>query len=346
MSTKQLVIFIALLWVGAFASKVKVTTETNPGESLVEYIENLRAAVVEEQNEHQTLAESQDAECEAEISYRSQEVADANSSLIASDTHLKKCQGALDQANTDLANLQAQLEVVQGQISNLNDARAKANALFVSHEQEHNDAITAVEEAFDILNEFENSNAAGVSLLAQMGKHVIKQIKINAGSKFFMHYAPVIAFLAATPKDVTVSSEDIEKLRALFTKLEDSLQSSLANLRQVEADEVVAYNNQLALFNSQVDTINAAIENFSAYVITMQQCIATETEVSSEASSKLSRNANILSNTQAMCDAFDQEYSDASAARKAKIDNLDLLKELIESKVADYEAGAYWSGSD
>ena len=341
----SVVIVLTFLFIGSFANKVQLT-DVNAGDSLVDYIDNLRSSVVEEQNQHATLAEQQDAECSAEIDFRTNEVNNANASLIASDTHLKKCQGALDQANTDLDNLNAQLEVVTGQLANLEDARSKAFALFQGHEQEHLDAITAVDEAFDILGQFENSNAAGVSLLAQMGKHITKQIKISIGSKFFMHYAPVIAFLAATPKDVTVSAEDLEKLSELFQNLKDALQASLSNLRDTEAAEVDAYNTQKDLFNQQIDTINAAIQNFAAYVINMNSCIATETEVSSEASSKLSRNANILTNTEAMCAAFDQEFSDASAARKAKLDNLDLLKELIESKVADYNSGAYWSGSD
>ena len=310
----SVVIFLTFLFIGSFANKIKIQ-DVNPGDSLVEYIEELRASVVEEQNEHQTLATQQDAECVAEIDFRTKEVTDANNSLIASDTHLKKCQGALDQANGDILNLQAQLEVVQGQLASLEDTRARQLAVFQTHEQEHLDAILAVDEAFDILSEFENTNAAGVSLLAQMGKHITKQIKISIGSKFFANYAPVIAFLAATPKDVTISSEDLEKLTELFTTLRDNLQASLSNLREVEAAAVEAYTTQKDLFNSQIDTCHTAIENFSAYVISMNSCIATETEVSSEATSKLSRNANILQNTEAMCAAFDTEFSDATASR-------------------------------
>lgn len=339
----SLVIFLSLLFIGSFTSKIQ-TNDVDAGDSLVSYIEELRSAVVEEQNEHQTLAEQQDTECAAELSFRNTEVSDANNSYIASQNHLEKCNGALDKANNDLANLGAQLEVVQGQLSSLETTRSSENALFLTHEQEHVDAITAVDEAFDILGEFENSAAAGVSLLAQMGKHVIKQIKVSVGSKFFMHYAPVIAFLAATPTDVTVSSEDIEKLTELFQKLKDSLQSSLADIRATEATQVESYNNQKALYNEQITTINEAIENFSSYIVTMQQCVITETEVSSDASSKLSRNKKILDNTQEMCDAFDKEYEDATNSRNEKLANLDLLKELIESKVADYQAGAYWSG--
>jgi chromosome segregation ATPase len=341
----SVVIFLTFLFIGSFANKVQIT-DVNAGDSLVDYIENLRAEVVEEQNAHQTLAESQDAECQNELKFRNSEVNDANNSLIASDTHLKKCEGALDQANTDLDNLNAQLEVVQGQLSNLEDNRAAQLAAFQTHEQEHLDAITAVDEAFDILGEFENSNAAGVALLAQLGKHITKQIKVSITSKFFMHYAPVIAFLADTPKDVTVSAEDLAKLTELFQKLKDNLEASLATLRQTEEDDIASYNEQKGLFQSQIDTINAAIDNFAGYVVSMKRCIATETEVSSEASSKLSRNANILENTQAMCDAFDQEYADASAARKEKINNLQLLQELVESKVAQYNAGGYYSPSD
>jgi septal ring factor EnvC (AmiA/AmiB activator) len=341
----SVVIFLSFLFIGAFANKVAIT-DVNAGDSLVDYIDTLRNDVVAEQNAHQTLAEQQDAECERELAFRNTEVNAANNSLIASDTHLKKCSGALDQANTDLANLESQLEVVQGQLSNLEENRAAALALFQTHEQEHIDAINAVDEAFDILGEFANSNAAGVALLAQLGKHITKQIKVSVASKFFMHYAPVIAFLASTPKDVTISSEDLDKLTGLFQKLRDNLEASLADLRDVEADAVESYNQQKELFNSQIDTINAAIDNFAGYVITMKRCIATETEVSSEASSKLSRNAKILENTQAMCDAFDQEFADASAARKEKINNLQLLQDLVESKVAQYNAGGFYHASD
>lgn len=310
----SLVLFITLLFIGTFANKIQ-TNDVDAGDSLVSYIDELRSAVVEEQNEHQTLAEQQDSECAEELSFRRTEVSDANNSLIASENHLEKCEGALDKANNDLTNLNAQLEVVESQLSNLEQTRSSQNALFQTHEQEHLDAITAVDEAFDILGEFENSAAAGVSLLAQMGKHVIKQIKVSVGSKFFMHYAPVIAFLAATPSDVTVSAEDIEKLTELFQKLKDSLQASLADIRDTEATQVESYVSQKALYNEQISTINDAIDNFDAYVVTMEQCIATETQVSSEASSKLGRNALILSNTQDMCDAFDKEYADATAAR-------------------------------
>ena len=340
----SVVIFLTFLFIGSFANKVAIT-DVNAGDSLVEYIDGLRADVVAEQNAHQTLAEQQDAECDKELKFRNNEVSDANNSLIASDTHLKKCQGALDQANTDLDNLQAQLEVVQSQLANLEQNRADELASFQNHEQEHIDAINAVDEAFDILGEFENSNAAGVSLLVQVGKHITKQIKASIASKFFMHYAPVIAFLAATPKDVTVSAEDLDKLSALFQKLRDNLEASLADLRAVEEADIEAYNEQKDLFNNQIDTINAAIDNFAGYVVSMKRCIATETEVSSEASSKLSRNAQILSNTEAMCEAFDQEYADASAARKEKISNLQLLEDLIESKVAQYNAGGFYNPS-
>jgi chromosome segregation ATPase len=337
----SVVIFLTFLFIGSFANKVQIT-DINAGDSLVEYIDNLKAEVVAEQNAHQTLAEQQDAECDKELKFRNNEVNDANNSLIASDTHLKKCQGALDQANTDLDNLAAQLEVVQNQLADLEEKRAADLALFQQHEQEHLDAITAVDEAFDILGEFENSNAAGVALLAQLGKHVTKQIKVSIASKFFMHYAPVIAFLAATPKDVTVSAEDLDKLNALFQKLKDNLQASLAGIRETEESDIEYYNNEKALYQSQIDTINAAIDNFAGYVVSMKRCIATETEVSSEAASKLSRNSKILENTQAMCAAFDQEYADASAARKEKISNLELLGDLVESKVAQYNAGGFY----
>jgi chromosome segregation ATPase len=310
----SVVIFLTCLFIGSFANKVQIT-DVNAGDSLVDYIDGLAADVVAEQNAHQTLAEQQDAECDQEIKFRTTEVGDANNSLIASDTHLKKCQGALDQANTDLDNLNAQLEVVQAQLANLEQTRADELASFQEHEQEHLDAITAVNEAFDILGEFANSNAAGVSLLAQLGKHITKQIKVSIASKFFMHYAPVIAFLAATPKDVTVSAEDLEKLSSLFQKLEDNLEASLADIRATEEADIESYTTQKDLFNSQIDTINDAIDNFAGYVVSMKRCIATETEVSSEASSKLSRNAQILANTQDMCDAFDQEYADATEAR-------------------------------
>lgn len=341
----SVVIFIALLAIGAFANRVKVQSRTG-SEGLLEFFQEMYEKTVEEQNAHTTLAEEQDAQCESEINFRIGEVSDANGSLIASDSHLKKCQGALDQANSDLANLAAQLEVVTSLKASLEDARSKALALFQGHEQEHLDAITAVDEAFDILGQFENSNAAGASLLAQLGKHINKQIKVSIGSKFFMHLAPVIAFLASTPKDVTVSAEDLAKLTELFQKLKGTLQSSLSALRDAEAADVEAFNIQDALYQSQIDIINQATANFADYVIHMKDCISTETEVSSEASSKLSRNSQVLVNTEEMCAAFDKEYADATAARTQKLKNIELLVSLLESTVTAYQAGAYYHPSD
>lgn len=341
----SLVFFLSVLLFSTHAMDLSsLDMLTGPGERLVEFIEGLAHKVVEEENNHYSVFKAQSEQCEKELLYRKAEVDDAQSSLSAAQAHLQRCESALQQAENDLAGLNSQRTVVLGLLESAKDERNRQREVFEKEEAEHKAALTAIQEAFDIIRQFKNANAAGVAFFAQMGKHITTRVKASIGSKFFKFYAPVIAFLAQSPKDVAISEQDLVKLKQLFNNLEVSLSESLKNLVEIENKRIEDYELIKQNLNNQLTEIDEAVKKFEEYIWSMKRCQTTEGTVISQATSKLSRNSGILENTTQMCQAFAKEYHDAHEARERKGENLRLLRELIETKVADYEAGSNYAG--
>lgn len=138
--------------------------------------------------------------------------------------------------------------------------------------------------------------------------------------------------------DGQVTSDQVSRIRGLLAALRDKFQDSIALLTDNENQSIEEFLNRQERVKAVVALLEATQGRLSAYIAQMQACITKEDDIINSATSKRVRNQNILNFANDMCNAFQQEYDDATAARRREIDLLGKLRTFVEQRADEFSA--------
>lgn len=142
--------------------------------------------------------------------------------------------------------------------------------------------------------------------------------------------AVFVQLLAA--QSVGVSEETIEQLSKLFDDLLEDLTNEKEHLIQVEDAAQQAFDTAVAEYNAILASLETTIASLETYIVDLNTCIQTEKGVSASAEAKKNRNQDALNHAVEMCDAFQTEFDNSTAARNQEVSLLGKLKSFVREQ--------------
>lgn len=303
-----------------------------PLDAVVHLLDDIKQAVQDEQSRHDAVSGQQNQECDAELSFRNQEIDDAQEALTTGNDHLNRCQHDLSEAQTNLANnLQSQKDNREN-LETLINNRRDDSTVYLARVDDHNNALQAISEAVEMLNDIFEGEVS-FSQLSKISATMLKHaVKIRA-TKFYAPIASILAQIAS--KKVLADSATLEKVKSLLQKLSENLRASLALYQEQEARDLETFNTRKAELEAIIAELEAAEKTFRDEISSNENCVATQTQVIGSATTKLNRNTDFLAQAQSMCDNFKQEYEAASEKRNDEIKLIDEVRKIVEARYGE-----------
>lgn len=190
-------------------------------------------------------------------------------------------------------------------------------------------AIEAVQGAYPILRDFASQTVGFVQFSNHINKMFTKMVKANKVSSF----ASIVTVLLQQPDfQHGISHDVIDQLEVLFEQLEEDLQAAKDHATEVENAAVQRYEQTVSEYNAILATLDATIQSLTAYISELETCVQNESQIAAQANAKKSRNAEALQYAVDMCQAFDTEYQNSTAARNDELALLGKLKAFVRQQ--------------
>lgn len=151
---------------------------------------------------------------------------------------------------------------------------------------------------------------------------------------------PLTALLALRNTN-EFSASEIAEVKNLFQNLLRDLESSRDAAIKTEQTRIEEYKAKVAQLTPVLEGLRATEQRLITYVDQMQTCVAQEEAISNQADSKVRNNQAALDKAIAMCQAFTDQFNNASHGRNSEIQLLETLKEFIREQASifgDYGA--------
>ncbi|EAS07284.3 Ndc1 protein (macronuclear) [Tetrahymena thermophila SB210] len=319
-------VFLAIIALGFAASTQQVSAldpSENAADALIDQLNQMEGAIRKEQQAHDELAQEQDAECAQEFQFRQNEINDAQNAFDAANAAAGRCQNALTASQADLEKANNYVSSIQQILAGLASQRlAEHNAYEDLVNNQLQPAIDAVQGAYPILSDFASQTVSFVQFSNHINKMFLQMVKANKVNSF----TAILTVLLSQPDfQHGVGRDAIDQLQALFEQLEQDLQAALDHATEVENNAVQVYNDTVNEYNAVLATLDATISSLNDYISSLENCVQNENSIASQANAKKVRNSDALAYAVDMCQAFDTEYQNATAARN---DELALLQKL------------------
>ncbi|KAL4466334.1 hypothetical protein ABPG72_020183 [Tetrahymena utriculariae] len=319
-------VFLAIIALGFAASTQQVSAldpSENAADALIDQLNHLEGEIRSEQQAHDELAAEQDAECAHEFQFRQSEINDAQNAFDAANAAAGRCQNALTASQADLEKANNYVSSISQILAGLASQRlAEHNAYEDLVNNQLQPAIDAVQGAYPILSDFASQTVSFVQFSNHINKMFLQMVKANKVNSF----TAILTVLLSQPDfQHGVGRDAIDQLQALFEQLEQDLQAALDHATEVENNAVQVYNDTVTEYNAVLATLDATIQSLNDYIDSLQNCVQNENSIASQANAKKVRNSDALAYAVDMCQAFDTEYVNATAARN---DELALLQKL------------------
>lgn len=325
-------IAIALLCIALAVSATEETQGRSPGQLLVDHINSLILSIRNEQAEHDDIYGVQTRECNDELSFRKKEVSDAVDALTRATEHKGRCQASYASANADLIRVRTYQQIMEEQIEFITTRRNDRAANFAKKQQHINSALSLIDGAEQIVQEFANSQTSFVQVTRHFNNMFLQATKAGNAAE----YAPILTVLAEASQDGNVSSDNIARIRQLLGNLREKLQASLAEITDVENASIANFQGRKNRVQDVITLLVNVQGQLTAYIASMQACITKEEDVINAATSKRIRNQNLLNFGSDMCNAFNSEYSDSTGARRKEVDLLTKLRTFVEQRIEEF----------
>ena len=307
------VFLIAALILGVVLSAEQ---SRNPGQLLVDHINALILSIRNEQTAHDDIFAIQKRECDDELGFRRKEVSDAADALTRATEHRGRCSASYASANADLVKTRAYQQTMNDQLSFIANRRTDEAATFQKKVTNIQNSLNLIEQAEEIVGQFANAQSSFLQVTKHFNKLFVQGTKAGIASDL----SPMLAILVelGEKQNGNVTVDQIARIRGLLASLREKLQDSVALLTDNENSSIADYLARKERVEAVVALLEATQGRLSAYIAQMQACITKEDDIINSATSKKVRNQNILNFATDMCNSFDQEYNDATAARYLK----------------------------
>jgi predicted transcriptional regulator len=306
---------------------------------LTDFLEGLKAKLITEHQQHLDLYNQQRQQCKDEFAFRDSEINDAQSALDISNEHRALCEGERERAE-NLEDLAEQaLTIYQTQLDNLNTNRANQIAVYKGHSASLADALAAIEETIDYLNEFELKATGVIPQSFLQLVNVLLAVSVKTGHTH--HVLPVYNKLLQTHSKQNLNVNDIADLREIIVKLKANIQEANVALEDQEAQDKQIYDDTASTLTGFINKLNNQIAQSDLYIGKMNDCVTQEVSIETLASGKIQRNTDLLSQAHVVCDDADAEFQQAESARTNQIELLGQLENAIQTLEAEYQENLF-----
>ncbi|EGR29574.1 ndc1 protein, putative [Ichthyophthirius multifiliis] len=317
-----------------------VNSENNAANSLLEYLDKMSSDIISEQLNHNQLKEDQEKQCDEELAFRHKEVQDAQEAAQSAQISLDRCTNAVTATNANLAQVALNIRAIENIVASLTQKRKEEREHYNEiSENQLKPAILAVQDAYPIIQELEDSAVGFV----QLTRHITKLFARTTKAGKTNAIAPLLSALVelGNAQVVGVPRDLVLKIRNLFNALEDDLIKAYDLAAATENERQTLFDNTVTQYKQVLEQQHEYESKLNEYLIIVQQCVVVESDVLSKANQKAKRNQQALEAAAAMCFAFDQEYNNATLSRSDEQDLLVKIRSFIQQQAdafGDYAA--------
>jgi ElaB/YqjD/DUF883 family membrane-anchored ribosome-binding protein len=272
------------------------------------------------------------ASCEEEQGFRNNEVAEGEAALRRASDHLAACTSSRDKAEVDLAQTIQDLADSRAALATATTRREEGHGLYVSRVADHRGALSVVNGAVNLLDDFVAEEAS----LVQLSAHTKQLLKTGVQIRKAAQYAPVIAMfaqMATSENDMFLDAGAVERIRSMLQQLLSNIEESLADYNQ---EESVAQENFLELkakLEQSIRDLQQNQQNLEDHLEEMAQCILEEELLVAKSNEKINRNGKLLALSVSMCAAFRAEHEAATASRNEELELLATVRKMVRRRM-------------
>lgn len=285
--------------------------------------------VTAEQAQHDQLFASQQADCADEISYRENEISQANAAIQQASETLDGCTSQRIRASQDLDVTTRQLSENRNFLGLVEETRRREAHAFETATEVYQQSSRAVDEALLILEEIWSGEAS----FAQLSRHMNGMLKSATKIRKVHHLAGVMSALSQlASKDLQADEALFERVKTMLTNFRSRIQADYEEAALAEQAAVAAYNEDKARLTALIESLAAQKEGLEAEISELDKCITTQTGIILSATSKRDRNQKLLDDASSLCQAVTEEYESATEARREELDLLRAIRERVEAR--------------
>jgi len=235
----------------------------------------------------------------------------------------------------NLGDLASQaLSIYNQQLDDLRTSRAAQIALYQTRRANIDQAITAINEAENILDEFEMASLGIVpaSFIQIVNSLLAVGVRTGHSHKVLPVYNKLIQAQARQNFDVN----DIREIRDFLDDMLANLQAAGNTIDDQESTDSDNFNNAqdnlVAVIARLTDQYNQSV----AYSERLQNSIDQENSISLQAAGKIQRNTDLLNQAHQLGDDCDAEFQQGESTRKNQLELLFQLKSAVQALEVQY----------
>lgn len=307
-----------------------------PVDEILELVDKIHEDTVAEQVAHDAKNEADQAQCEADIAQRKDEISEIEATIanlhdyIANkEQEIEAEEAAIAQSHTDIANTRDALAHNAATEEAAHQRRADEIDLYNSQTEDHTLAIEVVDE---LIAKIEDSTLVGEApaSLSQLAS----KMKNSKTAKIVGVTASLVESLAFSPADVS-------KLLNLLRRLGEEFRQSQIEYDAQDASDEAAYRKELEHLSHERDNLNSELKFFEEQLETQEADLETyELELKNanrnlESNEKLlATTQNILANIIADCEELARIYASETARRTEELELLAELREIVVTRLS------------
>jgi len=295
-------------------------------------LDQLEDQIRDEQSEHDAMLARNNASCMEEQEFRNNEIAEGQAGLRRASDHLAACTSSRDKAEVDLAQTIQDLADSRAALATATARREEGHALYVQRVADHRGALSVVNGAVNLLDDFVAEEAS----LVQLSAHTKMLLKSGVQIRKAAQYAPVIAMfaqMATSEVDMFLDAGAVERIRGMLQQLLSNIEDSLADYNE---EESVAQENFLELkakLEQSIRDLTENQQNLEDHLEEMEQCILEEELFVAKSNEKINRNTNLYNLSVKMCEAFREEHAAATASRNEEMELLGTVRKMVRRRL-------------
>jgi len=319
-------IFIQLKNIDDSTSNVKTLNQ------FVEVIKGLFDDLDRDQKKHEEVLEQMNKQCSDEKSFRDLEVKDAEKAVNEATSSKKVCDEKLITAQKLKSETENLLNDEVAKKEQRTQIRATEQKIYASERTQYEEAITFLRE-FNILVATKlnqgNTQASFVQFSENLLRHTAGLKRLDAAVPVLVMLAQYTSAAAGEYKQFN-GSDAAKNLQEKLDSLLKTLEEDLNKIIEIENQRVRGFTEFLVAVNKNIAALQASIEDLKQQIKNMQECVARESAVIAEASSKQSRNADLRDKALNMCIEFAKEVMAATKARKMEMNVIEEIIQLLK----------------
>lgn len=287
----------------------------HPLEDIASYLydiqSNLQQAKATQNEEHSEYQEA----CELDLATLDSNIETYTTSLETATEAYNNAVAMEQDKQSKLSQEQSDLAGYQDDLANENAANEEAVTEYQKNQADLTDAISACDEALDLLSRLSSSSSMFIQLTSQISNKLEK-----VREKLAKHlpttltiYTPIIDALAQIKNKA--NPEDVSAVSDLITKLRDELSQHLETLNDNEATRVENYNTAVENLNNNIENSKDRIDQLNADISDLQAEEVNQQGKIDSYSSLLSDAEETRANRQAQCDNEAENYNNDTETR-------------------------------